>query len=274
MSGIKRLLADERKEGNRDNAKNLALLLSSDPDAQKVRAWLTKHPGPGFGRNTAYAYQLEDWEGELWFLACVFGLSQPVKGWEIASTETRRKHAQRVAKLARALAEALEEEPQPFPNYPSVLAFFDDAPALKIIEFLPIKLAELLLDGTGYSLQGDRYERTSPPTHYDKGQPQWESPANKLARSLVNHPYSQQFPSLLRQLADYAETRIHDQRHDYRPTVPGVDLRVFARHLALYFSIFSRKIPNEIIAACVRLRFPDFDPPPNEATIRAWRGVK
>lgn len=271
MTGLASLLAENRRL--RMPCEELALLLSREPDAEKVRKWLKKHARPSFGRVIMRDYQLEDWEAELWFLSLQFQNFWSIKEWEAASAETRRTHAQRVAKLARTLAEAIEEAPHPY--YPPVLAFFDDGPALDILRALPEKWAASLLATTGYSLREGEYERTGPPAYHYEGQPQWESPAKNLAKSRVSNAWHpQQFPSLLRRLADYAEAQRDTPKRDHRPHVPGADARAFARSLTEYFSLFFHKTPNEVIAACMSLRFSDLDSPPTKETIRAWRGVK
>jgi hypothetical protein len=82
----------------------------------------------------------------------------------------------------------------------------------------------------------------------------------------------QEFPSLLRRLADYAEARISDPKRDKRPSFLGADSRAFARDLKAYFKEYFQKVPYEVIAACVCLYFPDLFI--TEATIREWLGDK
>ncbi|MFO1351761.1 MAG: hypothetical protein U1F68_14255 [Gammaproteobacteria bacterium] len=62
----------------------------------------------------------EDWEVRLWFLANHFELYRELSGWETASFDERSAHSKRVARLARDLANALEETPRP--HYPPALA--------------------------------------------------------------------------------------------------------------------------------------------------------
>jgi len=57
-------------------------------------------------------------------------------------------------------------------------------------------------------------------------------------------------------------------------TAHGFRSMELARHLAERFDEYYGWIPNKIVAACVILKYPEIDPPPNEDTVRDWRGVK
>jgi hypothetical protein len=189
--------------------------------------------------------------------------------------------------LATALAEDIH------PPYPPVLDCFEEHRAVDMLRRLPEEMAKIYLKGTGYTLREEDYEQTEPPFAEDADGKQYLRPSLQLLDAFskrlgvadFRRPHLlfpdafftrayQEFPSLLRRLADYTEARLSDPKPDPRPTVSGMPLRALARDLAKYFLASFDKTPNEIIAACVRLYFPDFEPSPGEATIREWRGVK
>ena len=138
---------------------------------------------------------------------------------------------------------------------------------------LPEDLAKIYLVGTGYTLREMDYEKTELPFAEGCSGKRWLKPHLQLVGAFSTRE-SQEFPSLLRRLADYAEARIADPKRDHRPSRSNADARALARDLARYFLSSFHKVPNEIIAACVRLYFPNLDDPPDEGTIREWRGVK
>lgn len=260
-----------REFGHYREADTIDLLCSSSPDAAKVQDWLKKHARKGLGKIMRSMPDCEDWEAELWFLSVGFANFRPMGAWETACAEARLNHANRVATLCRELADTLDSDIRPY--YPPALEFFEPERAVDIIRSLPKSTAEALLSGTGFSLDWrDGYERGKP-DYLRNGLPQYRSPGNKLA-SRFCYPGPQQVSSLLRRLADYAEASPKQRKRDQRPTVTNRDARAFARELSDHFDLFFKRKPNEVIAACVALKFPELDPPPDEATIRKWRGKK
>ena len=261
-----------RSIGHIRDADTLTLLLSDTPDAQIIRKWLKANTREGIGallnRNSLgkdkECFPCTDWEADLWYLMNQFVHFRSLGKWERAANSSRSKHSEKVARLARDLAKLLEKIPAPY--YPPVLEFFDEDRAADIIRALPSELAELLLSGT-------RYDH-APPKCSRNGIPDYQNASYKLAGRFA-FPEPQNFPSLLKNLADYAEKKQHELKRDQRPKTGQPDARAFARQLADdYFKLLLNRRPNEVIAACVRLKYPDIDPPPDESTIREWRGVK
>ncbi|MEW8293625.1 MAG: hypothetical protein AB2651_22125 [Candidatus Thiodiazotropha sp.] len=95
--------------------------------------------------------------------------------------------------------------------------------------------------------------------------------------SALNANDTDGLPALLRKLANYADSAKFEKKRDTRPNIPGNNARAFTRHLDIFFrDVFefdNGKMPNNIIAECVSLRFPDIDTP-GEDSIRKWRGSK
>lgn len=249
-------------------AEYLALLLSNSPDAVKIRRWFKRNNRPE-NKSRSRQYH-EDWEVEIWFLSFQFFEFRPMDIWETMPAERRRSHAHHVSRLCRELADTLEEEARPY--YPPVLEFFDTERAIDIIRSLPKGDARLLLSFTGFSLnRRDGYKKNGSPAWIEDGKPKYYEPSSKLAK-WFSSPNSQQFPSLLRQLANYAEACVEKPKRDQRPTFPNRDARVFARQLANHFALAFAKRPLEVITSCVALMFPNLDPPPQKELIRGWLG--
>ncbi len=251
------------------DADTLEILLSARPDAQIIQKQLKAKPRKGLGALLDKNHLDEecnpctDWEAELWYLMNQFVRFRPLSEWEKAVKKPRSKHSKRVAKLARKLAKAIEETPAPY--YPPVLELFDEDRAADIIRALPS--AEFLLGGT-------KYDHAPARCFDEKGTPTYRN-ASYILAGRFSFPEQQNFPSLLQRLADYTEQKAQETKLDQRPNTGQPDARAFARQLANdYFKLFFKRTPNEVIAACVRLKFPDIDPPPDESTIREWRGVK
>ncbi|MCC8991285.1 MAG: hypothetical protein LM514_01510 [Streptococcus sp.] len=265
---LEAILNEYQSLGHKRDIGVLRLLLSEKPDAEKIRNWLKKNARKGIGsqsnrnRLNEECIPCTDWEADLLQLVNQFTTFESLKAWEKASGQDRFSHSKRVAKLARDLAKAIEEAPSPY--YPPVLELFDEDRAANIIRALPS--AELLLGGT-------RYDR-APPMCFREGIPDYQNASYRLA-GRFSFPEPQNLPSLLRNLADYAERKQHEPKRDQRPNTGQPDARAFARQLTDdYFDLFFKRTPNEVIAACVNLKFPDIDPPPDESTIREWRGAK
>ena len=80
--------------------------------------------------------------------------------------------------------------------------------------------------------------------------------------------------AILENLAEFFEKKKNAPRRDKRPNSYEVDARVFARSVAAFFKSIYGLTPNEVIASCVALRFPDLESPPDEGNIRDWRGAR
>lgn len=260
-----------RELGRHREAKAIGLLRSSSPDAAKVQDWLKKNARKGIGQDMRLLPNCEDWEAELWFLSFRFADFRPMGVWETACGKTRLNHANRVATLCRELADTLDSDIRPY--YPPALEFFEPERAVDIIRSLPKSTAEALLSATGFSLDLRNGYKRGKPEWFENGEPGYRDPASILA-SRYSYPESQKVSSLLRRLADYAEACPKKPKRDQRPSFPNQDARAFARELSDFFNLFFKKHPNEVIAACVALKFPELDPPPDEAAIRKWRGKK
>jgi hypothetical protein len=143
-----------RADGSGDIAQILDLLLSNNPEAEKIRAWLKKNARPGIAKELPEWLQgfgglpCEDWEVELFSLAMHFKCFHGLSAWETASAEERLSHTYKVAKRARKLAEAMEEQPHPY--YPPALALFDEEHSIDTINELPEDTARELLSSTPY----------------------------------------------------------------------------------------------------------------------------
>lgn len=264
LSYLESLLQTWQKYGFRDAA-YLKDLLSNNPDAKKVRNWMVKNPFPNFDNlkgsfhRKEIACQIEPWEVGIWCLCESISSYNGISLWEAASSEERFKHSNKVAKKARELARLLESAPTPY--YPPVLMFFDEDRARDIISAMPPDVADALLSGT-------RYSPHHPGTTLPDGTPIYRSAAKNLASRFL-FPDAQEWPALLRKLAQYADTTPHEAKRDSRPSVGNPDARAFARHIDDHFYLFYKRHPNEITAACVNLRFPGIGA--DEKTIRDWR---
>ncbi len=256
------------------HVKYLELLISPSPDADKIRRWFKKNARQNIGSDLARSsgQNCEDWEYEIWFLSTKFSGFYPLDAWEITPAERRRSHAHHVSRLCHELADTLEEEPSPY--YYPVLRFFDPERAIDIIRALEEPTAKALLGGTGYSLDWrDGYTRTGPPAcWFADGNPAYFEPSDNLERRFSFK--AQNFPSMLRRLADYAEACIEKPKRDQRPNFPNRDARAFARELANHFARFFDCRPLEVIASCVALMFPDLDPPPQKDLVSGWLDIR
>jgi hypothetical protein len=191
----------------------------------------------------------EDWEVELFSLAMHFKCFQGLSAWEAASAEKRLSHTYKVVKLARELADVMEEEPHPY--YPPVLALFDEERSIDIISELPEDTARELLSCI----------------------PHYESASVALSNLFISSDEQQELPSILRRQAEIRERAANKKRLDTRPNTGNPDARAFARYLANHFKELYKlkRMPNEVIAACVVLKFPELDSPPSADDIRFWR---
>jgi hypothetical protein len=276
----------------RDQSRWLDLLTAHGAEQEIIQEWCRKYTAKrdvldrlvdGLNaRRPETVLPCERWEAALYQIAGWFGEFRELSSWEAAPSEQRSAKAEKIAKLARELADELEESPRVDfisemslstvmginPNLSSdnlpVLALFDDERAVDIIRSMPEPTAVELLDGTGYSV--DRKTGYDPTEHFT-------SPAAILAAHFC-YPEPQELPSILRRLADYAAKSTDRPRRNHRPNAGNANARVFAKYLATNFRIMFRRKPDDVIAACVALRYPDPDNPPNGDTIRSWRGAR
>ncbi|HSO18368.1 MAG TPA: hypothetical protein VLT88_02855, partial [Desulfosarcina sp.] len=127
-----------------DLAQAIKRLCSAEPDARLIRNWL-KRRRKGKDHPLAYAQPVgyfgevplpcEAWEAALFDLAQFFAYNPAVSPWQRAGKDKREAHASRVARLARKLADALEESITP--KYPPLLALFDDPDILRMASEMP-----------------------------------------------------------------------------------------------------------------------------------------
>lgn len=203
----------------------------------------------------------QKWEANLILLANVFVEFKELTGWETAPAKYRNQHTWRVIKHARELANALEETPRPL--YPTAIELFDEEIAAEIIKAMPEEEARYLLGGTRFD--PDRLWMIN-----EDGSPHYLSAAKNLASRFP----SQELPTMLRRLAAIAEQKAKEPKRDYKPNQTYPNARTFARHLAEYFEQSYGYPFDHVIAACVYLKYPELDPPPNEDTVRGWRGAR
>jgi hypothetical protein len=166
----------------------------------------------------------------------------PVSTWEKLSNEHRRALVERVSKLFNELADTLDDDTCPF--FPALLLNCDGetvdgafTAGLGNEKKISINLEEVTVVFSGIS---------------------------------KNH----EITSILRRLADYATTTLNEKKRDVRPSVNAPTPRAMARHLTEHFQTYYNKTPNEIIASCVCMVFPELYPPPGEEEIRKWRGAR
>jgi len=205
----------------------------------------------------------EEWEGNLIEIACLFNGFQELSEWETTTGNKRQKHHARVSKLARELAALLVQKPHP--DYPAVMEFFDEDKSAAIIDMMTAENKRIILPGTIY---GD--QKYLPVGEAGKTEP--INTSHRLVEWIWGN--TQQWPSLLNRLADFSDDKSKEQRRISRPQTGNPNARAFALYLSSSFKSTYDCTPNEVIAACVYLKYPDLDPPPNADTIRDWRGVK
>lgn len=262
LARIRQRVEGLRSEGDTRFADAVELLISEKPDAVRVRRWVQHYAPAGIAEEAAVG-DLSDWEAGLWVLAVVFARFRPLSSWERTGNEKRRDRAGRIARLARDLADAIEDPPSP--PLPSALSFLDAERAVDLARFLPPERGRLFFLLTGYSPEhGAGYVRTG-------RRPKWLRAWGDPAELLGSHPWitdAQSFAPMLRRLARYAERSANDRRRDARFTGEEADARLFARELNRY--AFEGRGRNELLAACVALRFPDLPSPPTAETVRGW----
>lgn len=243
-----------------DHAVALALLLSDTPDAAQVREWLRRLPPDteetallnrsAEARAAAPCAPPEPWELEAFKLAQAVARFAPLAPWERLSAEQRQDHARRVARLARELAAAFEADAAP--EYPGALALLDEATARALAPgLLSVGAADF--------------------------HPLAEFPPPLTARELLARAFRdtpQPLAPMLRELAAVADRKATERRRDTRPNTGAADARAFARDLGGWLAAAYGRPADAVVAALVRLRFPDIETPPDESTVRGWRGTK
>jgi len=90
----------------------------------------------------------------------------------------------------------------------------------------------------------------------------------------LNHNFSKALRGLSQISEEQALLFDNIPWQDKRPSTGNPKARALARKLAGFLDANYSRTPNGLIASCVILTYPDLDPPPNEDTIRKWRGVK
>jgi len=104
----------------------LRRVLSDSTPARTVQRWIARHARAGIGNGAPDALE------ELERLAAWMQLPAGVSPWQAAPAEWRSEHTARVARLARELADALEEpEGLPLPELPALLDP-DKAPRVRL----------------------------------------------------------------------------------------------------------------------------------------------
>lgn len=303
-SGWLQWKADVYKYGVNGLAETINLFLSDVPDAKLLREWMMKNARKGIGEivRDRGQFKIEDWEFELWSFAFTFVDFRGLTGWEVAPEKERKGHIDRVVKLATELAKELERDDLPY--YPPILELFSDESALDIIRRLDKDVGKHAISCTGYSLEftdySSRYKRDANiknclglvkedyatgfndvidkeyPVTGNDGEvryPVYCKPSRGLSGVLLGGSI-QRISPVLRNLADYADRLRREERRDKRPLTGEADARVFARYISDHFHRFFGRTPNDVIAACVCLKFQELEEPPNGDTIRAWRGVR
>lgn len=228
------------------------LLLSNGVEQKKIIAWCKKNPRDDLAERNNRPDSVapcEGWEASLLEVIWAYSNTGELSEWSLASAELRKAHIVKVARLAHQLADALTEQPHPY--YPAVLGLFDDQCAQDIVNLLP---------------------KPDPRSHAIF----YRSPKLIPQRLLSAYYFreGQQLPSLLNRLANHAEEQLFSQKTIARPNTGHPNSRAFALHMANSIYKIWKKTPNEIIAACVCLKYPELENPPNADTIRDWRGAK
>lgn len=237
-SSLTEVIAKIKKDGLPEDAPSYKrylkeILLCENKDAKEIALWLQKESS-------------WMWEDHAYFLCCRMHGFKPLSKWDSAPKEYKDNYSQRVARLARELAEALEEDIRPG-DIP-VLLYFDDDAALNLFNRLAASV------GVKINVQAND--------------------ASLLLAQETESYAPQKFPSLLRRLAQGMEYVATWEIRDKRPNTGQPNARTLARYLSEYFESTYKKTPNSVIAACVRLMLPEIDPPPGEEDIRQWRGAR
>ncbi len=231
--------------------KALQVLAGPSPDARKIRLWLKRHATQADHSDAERATREHGWTWEPWQaalenLAIRWVMFKDLSPLERASAQERREQARKIETLARKLAEAIH----PWPDT-SIIDLFDPNTTAAINKTFPSIIRGL----------------SSPLLAQDP-----DDPGYPLA--LVDCIERQSLPNMLQRLADNAHKKAFPRLRDLRPRTGNPNARVFARYMADHFRSAYGKQPDEVLAACVALRFPSLSTPPTAETIRAWRGSR
>lgn len=274
----------------------LKTLLSKNPDAEMIRSWVIAHSLPKKPVNGLVGYadgpevyyfegieplspapfQAEEWELKINQLAICFDEFPEPKEWVMASSKQRKRHIDKVSKLAFALAEAMEEEPHL--GYSDPTRFYDWERAREFVDVAEAPVVDMVsnteeLHDFLRSYDGDRFKHVE--ISNDGGLMRSKQLLDRIDLSRIWRGGGQTVPSLLRNLGFFAMMQGEMEVELKRPNVAGADARLFATTLAEQcFRRYFDLVPNDVIAACVALRFPGLDSFPEESDIRKWRGVK
>lgn len=249
------------------------VLRSSSLDAEKVHEWVHRHPLLdnyhilNVSSDQRTCNPAPPCQEVLFRLAVIFSQFEELTEWERARSEDRHDHSQRVARLVRETAELLESKPAL--ECPTALALFDEERALDILRAFPPDRMERMFERSRFEAKEGVLRCC-----FDG----MESGQLSAAEALAFHfswPKAQEMPSMLRRLAEYVEEQANSPSREPRPNTPttmGANARAFARYLTAYFEFNYNLTPDEVIAACVALRFPDS--PPDADDVRSWRGAR
>jgi hypothetical protein len=253
---LKATIADCRYS-NPSLSEILELLCSEEKGAIKIRDWFKRHARAGvsaLGRHLDSGQEVtcEDWEFEIRQLAGVMTTDSNLSDWDKAEYKKRSRYLEHVSRLAHQLADALEQDPNP--GFPAALALFDNDCATH--------LAKAMGEPTLKYVSGEGC--VAPPST------QWDPPS-RLSH-FFDYPEAQYLPSMLRRLAKYSDHPLRLRRPDSRPGTGEPSTRMLARKISNHFVRTYGHPWDEIVATCVALRCPQFEPAPTWETIRDWRG--
>lgn len=278
---LKALAEVYRDVDSNDLAAWFEVLTGKSDDAVIIREWFKKNArADSVGLMPVVVMDSENWEIEIYNLVhFCFDRFTPASSREKTAKGKRDEKAEAIINKARTLATALEDDAGP--ECPPVLALFDPERAVDILRDLPAGASRILLEGCGYSAgERDCYGLRDRPSEYQRTSAEAKKdPAESLARffgawkSLPGEgpPAQQLFPSLLRRLADHIEAGGADIEPPLpRPGAEDSDARIFARMLARHLEQFGGKRPHRLIAACIRVRFPDMKPSPDRDSVKEW----
>lgn len=252
------------------------LMSDHDPNAKELREWLKRRHGEepdgleiahalpiGYlGSQEGLPLRCDRWEGALMQFAEFMSHHPSLSTWDVTPGKDRPAHTRRVAKAARALADVLEEESRP--DYPPLLALFNDDDALRLAELMPTQ--KNLIAGTRLV--------------HNKLSSELRTPAQRLAFVFKMTARSRrddephQLPDILRRLAAYAEKARYARTPVTRPRTGHSKARVFAQHMHDYLMERYGAPLDRINILCIAVKYPDIQDLPDERTIQGWTGRK
>lgn len=234
-----------------------ALIEGKSMDAKIVHEWINKQQTIDDAKVNLLA-----WYGK-WF--------KPITKWESTSNELRKEHSARVARLAKELADAMEEDCAP--DHPFALALFENESLARIAGHFNASSQQTVLNILDQ--EDDSDNATARAAYYISDGPMRLTPIpipDNYKWPTIHEP--QALPPILRRLGEYAKAALHAPKRGARPKTKSPNARVFARELSDYFEEHFKETPRNVIAACVRIKFPEIDPPPGDVTIRDWLRIR